>query len=111
MCTLKQLVTWTGYNMARVIVKRALQFEQNGEGVFLHPSPLIQNITDAWLCFPFIRDNVIIVDTVTETPEREQKETREDGRIKENNAYNNIIERGNGNDSKKVKREKVERNS
>ena len=77
----------------------------------MHPSPLIQNIPAAWLCLPFIRENVIIVDTLTETPEREQKEAREDGRIKENNAYNNIIERGNGNDSKKVKREKVERNS
>ena len=77
--------------MARVIVKRALQFAQNGEGVFLHPSPLIQNIPAAWLCLPFIRENVIIVDTVTETLEREQKETREKVRIKENNAYISII--------------------
>ena len=93
--------------MVLVIVKRALQFEQNGEGVFLHPSPLIQNIPEAWLCFPFIRDHVTLVDTLTETPERKQEETREDGRIKENNAYNNIIERGNGDESKKVKRGRV----
>lgn len=108
MCTLKQSVTWTGYNMARVIVNRALQFEQNGEGVFLHPSPLIQNIPAAWLCLSFIRENVTILDAVTETPEREQERDREDGRIKENNAYNNIIERGNGTDSKKGKRGKVD---
>lgn len=97
--------------MVLVIVKRALQFEQNGKGVFLHPSPLIQNIPAAWLCFPFIRDNVTLVDTLTETPEREQEETREeareDGRIKENNAYKNIEERGNGDESKKVKRGRV----
>ena len=97
--------------MVLVIVKRALQFEQNGEGVFLHPSPLIQNIPASWLCFPFIRDNVTLVDTLTETPEREQEEANnhagEEGRIKENNPYNNIIERGNGDESKKGKRGRV----
>ena len=74
----------------------------------MHPSPLIQNIPADWLCFPFIRENVTILDVVTETPEREQERDREDGRIKENNAYNNIIERGNGTDSKKGKRGKVD---